>query len=261
MYVGLSSPLAARRIKKCRISSLLLTYDISHLFFLLLSIIDMYDANKVYLPEVALKAALLGSVFTGSLVALCTSNYPVLAIYAASISVFHMSEFLTTAIYNSSEVDSDSFVLNDVELLAVYAVAVAEYAIHSTFLPETMSVAHILGFSLMCMGQAFRTTAMCTAGESFNHYIQREHKEKHKLVTSGIYSILRHPLYFGFFWLIVGQQLFLGNYYFLLYICAYKLWVFFKNRIEFEESFLIEFFGDDYIIYKSKTKVLIPFLN
>jgi protein-S-isoprenylcysteine O-methyltransferase len=38
---------------------------------------------------------------------------------------------------------------------------------------------------------------MLSCGSNFSHTIMEEKDEEHKLVTNGIYSILRHPSYFG----------------------------------------------------------------
>ncbi len=130
----------------------------------------------------------------------------------------------------------------------------------------------------MVIGQIVRTLAMATAGGNFNHIVQVRRREGHVLVTGGIYSLLRHPSYFGFFWWGLGSQLVLQN-----VICfvgyALVLWRFFSSRIyrvfpsrplsliyEYtdvrvgEERFLIAFFGDEYISYKSRTIVGIPFI-
>lgn len=95
---------------------------------------------------------------------------------------------------------------------------------------------------------------MYTARESFNHYIQRQHHEqKHKLITNGIYSIFRHPSYFGFGIWFIGLELFLNNWIVLVF-GGRVLWKFFKARIEFEESYLISFFGDEYRKYRNRTR-------
>lgn len=114
-----------------------------------------------------------------------------------------------------------------------------------------------MGLLLMGVGQVVRSLAMAHAAGNFNHHVQSRRKDGHVLVTDGIYSVLRHPSYFGFFWWGLGTQMVLGNFVcFALY--ALVLWRFFAKRIEREESFLISFFGDDYIQYRRTTLVGIP---
>lgn len=222
----------------------------------------MYDPAKVDLTTVALKSLFLGITLTVSLLTIIfTSFQPQIPVYIFSISIFHLSEFFCTLIFNLSEIDDDSFILNDTELLAVYGASILEYTASYFVSPfswtSTSTVRMYAGLLIILLGQSFRSLAMCTAKESFNHYIQREHKSKHKLITHGIYSILRHPLYFGFYWLIVGHQLWLGNW-LMLIVCAYKLGNFFRKRIEFEENYLVLFFGEEYINYRKRVGVWIP---
>ncbi|KAF7164896.1 hypothetical protein CNMCM6106_001281 [Aspergillus hiratsukae] len=109
----------------------------------------------------------------------------------------------------------------------------------------------------MVLGQTIRTLAMKQAGTNFNHTVQVERQEGHTLVRHGVYAVLRHPSYFGFFWWGMGTQLVLGN-----VVCfvgyAAVLWNFFYNRIKREEKFLISFFGDEYVEYMKRTWVGIP---
>jgi len=78
-------------------------------------------------------------------------------------------------------------------------------------------------------------------------------------VTHGIYSYLRHPAYFGFFWWSVGTQLLLSNPISLVAYTAATFY-FFYDRIPYEEELLIHFFGDRYRAYQQRTYIGIPFL-
>ena len=101
---------------------------------------------------------------------------------------------------------------------------------------------------------------MIQAGTSFNHTIQRKKKDDHGLVTTGVYSFLRHPAYFGFFYWGIGTQLVLGNpICFVAYLIV--LWRFFSSRIKSEEGDLVRFFGDNYIDYKKRVGTGIPFIR
>lgn len=217
----------------------------------------MHNPAKVNLAVVALKAMVLGMVLAVSAAcALCFE--PTVPVFAASAAVFHLSEFFCTSVFNEAEVDDDSFILNDRELLLVYAASVLEHTIRSRLWASPLLL-RAAGLALMVVGQLFRSLAMCTAKELFNHYVQQQHRPQHTLVTRGVYAVLRHPLYFGFFWLVVGYQLWLGNAV-LLVVCSYKLWCFFRARIEYEEIFLVNFFKEDYQRYRRHTSVGIPFI-
>lgn len=115
------------------------------------------------------------------------------------------------------------------------------------------------GLGMVVVGQVVRSLAMVQAGTNFNHIVQHRKANEHQLVTTGIYHYLRHPSYFGFFWWGLGTQLVLGN-----VICflgyAIVLWRFFARRISGEEELLVAFFGDDYVKYRQRTGVGIPFI-
>ena len=99
-----------------------------------------------------------------------------------------------------------------------------------------------------------------TAASNFNHQIESNKRDDHELVIHGIYSILRHPSYFGWFWWCVSIQLTLMN---PISICtwSYASWYFFKMRIEYEESTLVDQFGEKYLDYAKSTSVGIPFIK
>jgi len=64
------------------------------------------------------------------------------------------------------------------------------------------------------------------------HCEQDTKADDHTLVTSGIYSIWRHPSYFGWFWWSVFTQVVLAN---PISIIGYTLasWYFFADRIPY----------------------------
>jgi protein-S-isoprenylcysteine O-methyltransferase len=200
--------------------------------------------------------------------------------FIAILSMFHYLEFDATARYNPSDAKLSSFLLssNGSAYNFAHTSALIEFGLRKwvqssqrpfwtelpfrfpTILPTVPpTLPLILGFILLALGQSVRTAAMAEAGRSFNHIVQSRKKDDHVLVKSGIYRVSRHPSYFGFFWWGLGTQLVLGNHIcFLAY--ALILWKFFAARIVKEERFLVEFFGQDYVSYRERTPVLIPFI-
>ncbi|ODV63874.1 protein-S-isoprenylcysteine carboxyl O-methyltransferase [Ascoidea rubescens DSM 1968] len=218
------------------------------------------------LDEIATTAYGLGIVFGIALALLPRLSSSSITIYIMALSGFHFLEYWSTARYNSSKVNKDSFLLyNGHTYILAHLSALVEYFIEFYFfrsykISNSFRLIQYFGFFLLLVGQIFRTTAMVTAGKSFSHIIETSHNPQHTLVTNGIYSISRHPSYTGFFWWAIGSQLFLLN-----PLCffgfLYLLWTFFSQRIRYEESLLISFFKADYLNYKAKTSTLIPFIK
>ena len=117
-----------------------------------------------------------------------------------------------------------------------------------------------LGLFFVMGGQVIRTLAMFTCGEHFSHEIMEQKTESHKLVTTGIYSILRHPSYFGWFYWSIGTQILLCNpVSFVFYVFA--SWSFFNTRIPYEEDLLFKFYKKAYSDYAERTYIGIPFIS
>lgn len=224
--------------------------------------------------SISIRAFLLGATFGSSF--LVTVYLALLAIplwrlpfFLCSLSLFHYLEYQITALYNPRVANVSTFLLSQNGW--AYNVAHTCAFVESTIWwwcypgmalgPQMLQPTHVgLGFALMILGQGVRTTAMAQAGANFNHQLQHKRKEGHMLVTDGIYRVLRHPSYFGFFWWGLGSQLVLGN-----VVClvgyAVVLWRFFSLRINREENLLVGFFAMDYVRYKERTRVGIPFIS
>lgn len=222
------------------------------------------DITRNNLEDIATTSAILGVTFGFGLTALFFCNFPTPALYLMALSGFHFLEFWVTAKYNPTRVHTDSFIINNGSAYAVaHSFALIEVTVEYFLFPNfKMSYFPIkcIGFILIIVGQLTRTIAMRTAGRSFNHLVQVKRADDHQLITSGIYSYLRHPSYFGFFWWAIGTQLLLTN---PLSLAAFAivLYKFFDERIAYEEKFLIGFFGDKYVKFRDSTPVLIPFIN
>ncbi|KAF1983049.1 isoprenylcysteine carboxyl methyltransferase [Aulographum hederae CBS 113979] len=188
-----------------------------------------------------------------------------LSAFLCSLALFHFLEFWTHARYNLPQATIETFLLfdNGIEYEIAHGTAMIETVITSLFFPEWQSWSsgskiQLIGVGMMVVGQIIRTTAMMHAGPNFHHKVQIRKRKGHNLVQHGIYSKFRHPSYFGFFWWALGTQVMLGNK-FCLGAYFLVLHVFFSTRIAKEEEFLVDFFGDEYVQYKKKTWVGIPF--
>lgn len=80
------------------------------------------------------------------------------------------------------------------------------------------------------------------------------------LNTTGIYSVLRHPLYLGNFFMFLGVLLFAHTWWLtLIYILAF--WLYYERIMFAEEAFLRKKFGDEYLTWANNTPAFIPRLK
>ena len=84
-------------------------------------------------------------------------------------------------------------------------------------------------------------------------------REKHTLVTQGIYGYMRHPMYTAFWLWVIAQALLLQNW--LVAICGFAGWgILFFGRIGQEEAMMRETFGEQYDAFARRTKRLVPWV-
>lgn len=184
------------------------------------------------------------------------------SIYFILLCSFHFLEFYSVAVYNPKDLSYESYLISHSKSYTLAAIASwVEFWIESLLFKWKFSLISItIGLVLVIGGQIVRHLAMRQCGENFSHFIIDERTESHQLVTHGIYSFLRHPAYFGWFYWSVGTQLLLVN-----PICtvAYAVtsWYFFQTRIPYEEGLLREFYPDEYPSYMERSIIGIPFIS
>jgi protein-S-isoprenylcysteine O-methyltransferase Ste14 len=84
-----------------------------------------------------------------------------------------------------------------------------------------------------------------------------EIREKHELITRGIYGVIRHPMYASQWLLVIAQPLLLQNWIagflnFLVFIPFYLL------RVKAEEQMMLDSFGTQYQEYMKNTGRVLP---
>lgn len=111
------------------------------------------------------------------------------------------------------------------------------------------------GMGLFIVATIFRIKGLIDLKGGFSPYIEKQ--ANHVLVTTGVYYIVRHPLYLSMLLLVIAAAVMLT---------AVWAWVFILitlagilNRIRAEEKFLLEQFPE-YQAYCEKTWRLIPWI-
>ena len=125
--------------------------------------------------------------------------------------------------------------------------AFADYSLH----PVPLLV------GVVCLAVGLWLFARSHADLGTNWSITLEVREKHQLVTQGIYRTLRHPMYSALLLYSLGQALVVPN-----WIAGPSYGVamalLFAFRLGPEERMMLEEFGVDYEAYMRRTKRLVP---
>jgi len=111
----------------------------------------------------------------------------------------------------------------------------------------------ILGFALIVLGEAIRLAGVAAAGT----VTRRRSRTVQRLVTYGIFSWMRNPLYVGNFLIWIGFTVISGVLWFIpvavvLFAIEYTL------IVRYEEGVLESIFGQEYLAYKSRTPRWFP---
>ncbi|XP_011012308.1 PREDICTED: protein-S-isoprenylcysteine O-methyltransferase B-like isoform X1 [Populus euphratica] len=179
-----------------------------------------------------------------------------------AVLFFHSSEYvLVAAIHGRSSVNLSSLLISKAYVFAMMF-ALLEYVVEIALFPGLKEYWWIsnLGLVMVIIGEITRKLAIVTAGQAFTHLIKVHHEEQHNLITHGVYRFVRHPSYTGFLIWSVGTQIMLCNPISIIGF-AIVVWRFFSQRIPYEEFFLRQFFGSEYVEYASKTPSGVPFVK
>ena len=234
------------------------------IIFLLLNIIIYicitYPERNHYL--IGMSLSIIFS-FSSSMTLFTKSIYYPLYLYFISLCIYHYTEFFSVLLYHFEKLNGEYFLINQsMSWMIATIISFFETILETYFFNDLkkIKILFIIGLLMTIIGQIFRICALYTGKKNFTHKIRYEKVNNHKLVTNGIFAISRHPSYFGFYLWSVGIEIMCCN-----PICTIAfiiiLFKFFKNRIIIEEQLLIQFFGEEYLEYKKKVGILIPFIH
>lgn len=118
---------------------------------------------------------------------------------------------------------------------------------------------HFAAFLLSVIGFLIRfytvgTTPRGTSGRNTKEQVAEE------LNTTGIYSLVRHPLYLGNFLIWLGLVVFTGSLPFIIIFCL-MYWLYYERIMLAEEQFLFEKFGETFIAWTAYVPAFLPRLR
>jgi protein-S-isoprenylcysteine O-methyltransferase Ste14 len=201
------------------------------------------------------------ALLSGNLMGLFRDNPIALPFYASIIFWRAMEQFLVGTPYVSSK---DVAERHD-DRLSLFIINMVIWVILVVSLVDfTHGSGHRFPFAIQCLGvgltlggATIRYLAIRELGRffTFDLIIRRDHK----VVTSGIYRLIRHPAYFGAMVLSFGLPTALSSWYglaaALLIGIPARL-----HRINHEDQVLAEKLGGEYRDYCLRVKKLIPYV-
>jgi protein-S-isoprenylcysteine O-methyltransferase Ste14 len=138
-------------------------------------------------------------------------------------------------------------------------VAVIAYVIQPDWLSwAAWSLPHWLrwtGVGIALFGFAMLQWAQNTLGRNWSDTPRM--LKGQSLITSGPYQFIRHPIYTAFL-LILGSTLFISANWLVGLAWTGMTFLEISSRIGFEESLMLEYFGDQYREYMKRTGRLLP---
>lgn len=115
----------------------------------------------------------------------------------------------------------------------------------------------IICLSVGLLGQLIRALTIGYTPKGTSGRNTKEGQVAESLNTAGIYSLVRHPLYLGNFFMWLGLILYVGNWWFTV-ICSLLFWVYYERIMFAEEAFLRRKFGSAYLFWSEKTPAFFP---
>ena len=114
----------------------------------------------------------------------------------------------------------------------------------------------IIGMILMSVSFIFELLATLYLGYNFRIELPKEDIE---LITSGIYRIMRNPIVFGLYLLILGSFFIIPTIINLLLFIINLIT--FNSKVKDEEKFLLKAFDEEYMHYKIRVGRYFPLLK
>ncbi len=103
-------------------------------------------------------------------------------------------------------------------------------------------------------GLIIRHISIRTLKRQFSIYVAIQ--ENHQLITTGIYSQIRHPIYLGAVLSLIGFVLVFPTLLGFIFVVIYSMLL--THRMAQEERLMLKHFGSVYEEYSSKSYRLIP---
>ena len=185
------------------------------------------------------------------------SHPPLIAMTAVTIALGVAGLFSEGHIGAGVKEDrSNRWVIAALGVLGVLGACLPAYTDRIDFLTLGGEGVRWLGVLLYAAGGVLRLAPVFVLGRRFSGLVAIQ--PEHRLVTNGLYGVIRHPSYLGLFVSVLGWALAFRSG--VGVIIAVMMLVVLLARIKSEERLLSETFGAEYDAYRARTWRLIPYV-
>jgi protein-S-isoprenylcysteine O-methyltransferase Ste14 len=201
-------------------------------------------------------AAYLGLAITGAGGPSRFFSYPpLIAVTLVTIALGFAALFSEGHIGSGVKEDrSNRWVIAALGLLGVIDAYLPAYTDRVDFLTFGGEAVRWVGFFLYSAGGVLRLAPVFVLGRRFSGLVAIQ--PEHRLVTSGLYGVIRHPSYLGLLVLVLGWGLAFRSG--VGVVIALLMLAVVLARIQAEERLLSESFGAEYDAYRGRTWRLVP---
>jgi len=142
-------------------------------------------------------------------------------------------------------------------ILFLAAIPVVYFTNVSYLNSETRLVITLVAIALSISGFIIRAISIATTPKGTSGRNTKDGQVAESLNKTGIYSIVRHPLYLGNYFMWIGIVLYTFNFSFVL-VVSLLYWLYYERIMFAEERFLERKFGNDYMEWANNTPSFIP---
>jgi protein-S-isoprenylcysteine O-methyltransferase Ste14 len=201
-------------------------------------------------------AAYLGLAITGAGGPSRFFSYPpLIAVTLVTIALGFAALFSEGHIGSGVKEDrSNRWVIAALGVLGVIDAYLPAYTDRIDFLTFGGETVRWVGFFLYSGGGVLRLAPVFVLGRRFSGLVAIQ--PEHRLVTSGLYGVIRHPSYLGLLVLVLGWGLAFRSG--VGIVIALLMLAVVLARIQAEERLLGETFGAEYDAYRGRTWRLVP---
>lgn len=121
--------------------------------------------------------------------------------------------------------------------------------------PRTQAIV-LAGLAATLAGMAFCYWARAILGRNWSANVTL--KQEHQLVRRGPYSFVRHPIYTGLLFALLGTAFVYGHArsFIAVLLAGFGWWL----KLRVEEQFMLQQFGEQYARYRREVRALVPFV-